>query len=193
MQQNELLVKRYLRKGDIYVHADLHGASTTILKNHQPDSPSKTLLGAASPTCNAAIAVQYNLVCQLPERKPLNRCKWLSNFLEEDVGQTHFRDPLHNLRLSGATSKSALSHPVHANSLTRLAVPQLSIQQAGNACVCRSQAWDAKIVTSAWWVHHDQVLLCCKCMTCTEGCCHRLSCTTSRPASMLPSSAPFSQ
>ncbi len=29
--------------------------------------------------------------------------------------------------------------------------------QAGQACVCRSQAWDAKIVTSAWWVHHDQV------------------------------------
>lgn len=38
------------------------------------------------------------------------------------------------------------------------AVPQLSIQQAGNACVCRSQAWEAKIVTSAWWVSHDQVL-----------------------------------
>ena len=29
--------------------------------------------------------------------------------------------------------------------------------QAGQACVCRSQAWDAKIVTSAWWVHYDQV------------------------------------
>ena len=29
--------------------------------------------------------------------------------------------------------------------------------QAGQSCVCRSQAWDAKIVTSAWWVHHDQV------------------------------------
>ena len=28
--------------------------------------------------------------------------------------------------------------------------------QAGQACVCRSQAWDAKIVTSAWWVHHYQ-------------------------------------
>jgi len=25
------------------------------------------------------------------------------------------------------------------------------------ACVCRSAAWDAKIVTSAWWVHHHQV------------------------------------
>ncbi|GMG14777.1 unnamed protein product [Phytophthora fragariaefolia] len=31
--QNELLVKRYLRKGDVYVHADLHGASTCIVRN----------------------------------------------------------------------------------------------------------------------------------------------------------------
>ncbi|KAI7842328.1 hypothetical protein COHA_003968 [Chlorella ohadii] len=74
-QQNELLVKRYLRKGDVYVHADLHGASTTIVKNHTPDSP----------------------------------------------------------------------------------VPPLTLSQAGQACVCRSQAWDAKVVTSAWWVHPEQV------------------------------------
>lgn len=37
------------------------------------------------------------------------------------------------------------------------AVPPMSIAQAGCACVCRSKAWDAKIVTSAWWVHHYQV------------------------------------
>eukprot|EP00873_Tetraselmis_striata_P034994 jgi/Tetstr1/455258/TSEL_042096.t1 len=74
-QQNELLVKRYLRRGDIYVHADLHGASTTIVKNPRPDEP----------------------------------------------------------------------------------VPPLTITQAGCTAVCRSRAWDAKIVTSAWWVHHHQV------------------------------------
>ena len=33
-QQNELLVKRYLRKDDLYVHADLHGAATTIIRNN---------------------------------------------------------------------------------------------------------------------------------------------------------------
>jgi len=33
MQQNEVLYKRYLQKGDIYVHADVHGASTCIIKN----------------------------------------------------------------------------------------------------------------------------------------------------------------
>ncbi|KAL3145238.1 hypothetical protein ABBQ32_000984 [Trebouxia sp. C0010 RCD-2024] len=74
-QQNELIVKRYLKKGDLYVHADLHGAASTIVKNHEPEK----------------------------------------------------------------------------------AVPPLTISQAGCACVCRSAAWDAKIVTSAWWVHQHQV------------------------------------
>lgn len=32
-QQNELLVKRYLKAGDVYVHADLHGASSVVVKN----------------------------------------------------------------------------------------------------------------------------------------------------------------
>ncbi|KAF0887578.1 hypothetical protein E2562_002297 [Oryza meyeriana var. granulata] len=38
-QQNELIVKRYMSKGDLYVHAELHGASSTIIKNHKPDNP----------------------------------------------------------------------------------------------------------------------------------------------------------
>jgi len=32
-QQNEILYKRYLRKGDAYVHADLPGAASVIIKN----------------------------------------------------------------------------------------------------------------------------------------------------------------
>ncbi|KAK3310857.1 fibronectin-binding protein A N-terminus-domain-containing protein [Chaetomium strumarium] len=40
-QQNEILYKRYLRKGDVYVHADMHGAPTVIIKNNPktPDAP----------------------------------------------------------------------------------------------------------------------------------------------------------
>lgn len=40
-QQNELLYRRYLKKGDVYVHADLHGASSVIVKNNPqtPDAP----------------------------------------------------------------------------------------------------------------------------------------------------------
>ena len=40
-QQNEILYKRYLRKGDVYVHADMHGAPSVIIKNNPktPDAP----------------------------------------------------------------------------------------------------------------------------------------------------------
>jgi len=40
-QQNEIIYKRYLRKGDIYVHADLKGAAPMIIKNNPrtPEAP----------------------------------------------------------------------------------------------------------------------------------------------------------
>jgi len=40
-QQNELLYRRHLKKGDVYVHADLQGASSVIVKNNPqtPDAP----------------------------------------------------------------------------------------------------------------------------------------------------------
>ena len=40
-QQNEILYKRYLKKGDVYVHADLNGAASVIVKNKpsMPDAP----------------------------------------------------------------------------------------------------------------------------------------------------------
>ncbi|KAL1916732.1 uncharacterized protein VTP21DRAFT_5436 [Calcarisporiella thermophila] len=73
-QQNEQLVKRYFRKGDLYVHADLHGAASVIVKNP-----------------------------------------------------------------SGGE------------------VPPSTMFQAGVMSVCQSKAWEAKIVTSAYWVTYDQV------------------------------------
>ncbi|GAB6026032.1 hypothetical protein CHUAL_012242 [Chamberlinius hualienensis] len=73
-QQNELIVKKHLRSGDIYVHADLHGASSIVIKN-----PSKS------------------------------------------------------------------------------AVPPKTLNEAGTMAVCYSSAWDAKVVTSAYWVYPDQV------------------------------------
>ncbi|KAI7860665.1 hypothetical protein BDC45DRAFT_429820 [Circinella umbellata] len=77
MQQNEILVKRYLQKDDVYVHADLHGAASVIVKN-----------------------------------KPGNAGK---------------------------------------------PIPPSTLFQAGIMSVCQSKAWDAKIVTSAYWVNADQV------------------------------------
>ncbi|KAK1059839.1 hypothetical protein LTR74_012356 [Friedmanniomyces endolithicus] len=40
-QQNEILYRRYLKKGDVYVHADLHGAASVIIKNNPatPEAP----------------------------------------------------------------------------------------------------------------------------------------------------------
>ncbi|KAF9407207.1 hypothetical protein BGZ94_002787 [Podila epigama] len=75
MQQNELIVKRYMKKDDIYVHADIHGAATVLIKNPSDKEP----------------------------------------------------------------------------------VPPSSLYQAGIMSVCQSKAWDAKIVTSAYWVRADQV------------------------------------
>ncbi|XP_019850525.1 PREDICTED: nuclear export mediator factor Nemf-like [Amphimedon queenslandica] len=73
-QQNELLVKKYLNEHDVYVHADLHGATSVIVKNH-----------------------------------------------------------------SGGP------------------VPPKTLNEAGVMAVCYSSAWEAKIVTSAWWVYANQV------------------------------------
>jgi len=45
-QQNELVVKRYLGPNDVYVHAEVQGASSVVIKNHQPAGtpiPPKTL------------------------------------------------------------------------------------------------------------------------------------------------------
>ncbi|KYO47271.1 nuclear export mediator factor NEMF [Alligator mississippiensis] len=73
-QQNEMIVKRYLKSGDVYVHADLHGATSCVIKN---------------PT----------------------------------------GDP----------------------------VPPRTLTEAGTMALCYSAAWDARIITSAWWVYHHQV------------------------------------
>ncbi|XP_035229231.1 nuclear export mediator factor Nemf-like [Stegodyphus dumicola] len=74
VQQNELIVKRYMKSNDLYVHADLHGASSVIIKN-----------------------------------------------------------------------------PVGGE------VPPKTLNEAGTMAICNSSAWDAKIVTSAWWVYSNQV------------------------------------
>ncbi|XP_028966348.1 nuclear export mediator factor NEMF [Galendromus occidentalis] len=73
-QQNEVIVKKYMTKGDIYVHADLHGASSVVIKNP-----------------------------------------------------------------SGGE------------------IPPKTLNEAGTMAICYSAAWEAKVVTSAWWVHHHQV------------------------------------
>jgi predicted ribosome quality control (RQC) complex YloA/Tae2 family protein len=36
-------------------------------------------------------------------------------------------------------------------------IPHMTLQQAGTMSVCQSRAWEAKIVTSAFWVKHDEI------------------------------------
>ena len=36
-------------------------------------------------------------------------------------------------------------------------VPPKTLHEGGVMAVCYSVAWDAKVVTSAWWVNNDQV------------------------------------
>lgn len=36
-------------------------------------------------------------------------------------------------------------------------IPPKTLNEAGCMAVCYSAGWEARIVTSAWWVHHDQV------------------------------------
>ncbi|UJR14620.1 hypothetical protein I4U23_001614 [Adineta vaga] len=51
-QQNEMLVKRHLRPGDLYVHADLHGATSVVIKNPTGNEvPPRTLQEAGILAC----------------------------------------------------------------------------------------------------------------------------------------------
>lgn len=36
-------------------------------------------------------------------------------------------------------------------------IPRTTLEEAAIFTVCRSKAWDTKILSGAWWVYHDQV------------------------------------
>ncbi|KAJ2499451.1 hypothetical protein GGH96_003516 [Coemansia sp. RSA 1972] len=98
MQQNELLVKRHLRPGDAYVHADIHGAASVIIKNKLAAAPESTSI-----------------------------------------------------------TEKVLGEKLPRGELTAETIPPSTLFQAGIMSVCQSRAWDAKILTPAWWVEARQV------------------------------------
>lgn len=56
-QQNELIVKRYLRSNDAYVHAEIQGASSVVIKNPTDgEIPPKTLLEAGTMAISYSVA-----------------------------------------------------------------------------------------------------------------------------------------
>lgn len=70
-QQNELIVKRYLKSGDIYVHADLTGASSIVIKNpNNGPVPPKTLAEAGT------MAVAYSIAW---DAKVVAGAWWVNN------------------------------------------------------------------------------------------------------------------
>ncbi|CAO1411768.1 unnamed protein product [Diamesa serratosioi] len=62
-QQNELIVKRYLRATDIYVHAEIQGASSVVIKNPgSGEVPPKTLLEAGTMAISYSVAWDAKVV-----------------------------------------------------------------------------------------------------------------------------------
>lgn len=62
-QQNELIVKRYLRATDIYVHAEIQGASSVVIKNPGGgEIPPKTLLEAGTMAISYSVAWDAKVV-----------------------------------------------------------------------------------------------------------------------------------
>jgi len=63
MQQNEMIVKKYLKKGDIYMHADIHGAASVVIKNPEGKPlPKRTLDEAAVFTVSRSKAWDSKIV-----------------------------------------------------------------------------------------------------------------------------------
>lgn len=50
-------------------------------------------------------------------------------------------------------------YPIAKDPSGKRPVSPLALEEAGCMTVCRSAAWGAKMVTSAWWVYADQVRL----------------------------------
>ena len=96
--------------GDIYVHADLHGASSVVIKN-----PSSMWLNVF--LLFSEIIVIIWILCSL-----IDGIWWIL------LGMCFPGEP----------------------------VPPKTLNEAGSMALCNSAAWEAKVVTSSWWVYHDQ-------------------------------------
>lgn len=63
-QQNELIVKRYMRPNDVYVHAEIHGATSVVIRNPNSEDPvpPKTLLEAGTMAISYSVAWEAKIV-----------------------------------------------------------------------------------------------------------------------------------
>lgn len=62
-QQNEVIVKRYMKPTDVYVHAEIQGASSVVIKNPTgAEIPPKTLLEAGTMAISYSVAWDAKIV-----------------------------------------------------------------------------------------------------------------------------------
>ncbi|CAH1729386.1 unnamed protein product [Chironomus riparius] len=62
-QQNEVIVKKYMREKDVYVHAEIQGASSVVIKNPSGEEiPPKTLLEAGTMAISYSVAWDSKIV-----------------------------------------------------------------------------------------------------------------------------------
>ncbi|KAJ6638742.1 Ribosome quality control complex subunit NEMF like [Pseudolycoriella hygida] len=79
-QQNELIVKRYMRPTDIYVHAEIQGASSVVIRNPSGNEvPPKTLLEAGT------MAICYSVAW---DAKVVTNAYWVKSEQVSKTAQT---------------------------------------------------------------------------------------------------------
>ncbi|KAL9031541.1 MAG: hypothetical protein Q9196_000436 [Gyalolechia fulgens] len=133
-QQNEILYKRYLKKGDIYIHADLHGAASVVIKNkpgHLNDPiPPSTLSQAGSFSVATSSAWDSKAVMsawwvhpnQISKTAPTGEYLTTGSFAIR--GEKNYLPPAHLLlgfgvlfRVSDLSMARHLKHRLHDKSL----------------------------------------------------------------------------
>lgn len=147
-QQNEILYKRHLKKGDIYVHADLYGAASIVIKNkarivESPVPPSTlsqagTLAVATSSvwSAKAVMSAWWVRADQVSKTAPTGEYLSIGNFTVN--GQKNFLPPAQLLLGFGVmfqvSEGSKARHLIHrvVEDGTSGAEPCLSVARCGS-------------------------------------------------------------
>uniref|UniRef100_A0A8C8CKF3 Ribosome quality control complex subunit NEMF n=1 Tax=Oncorhynchus tshawytscha TaxID=74940 RepID=A0A8C8CKF3_ONCTS len=86
---------------------------------------------------------------------------WFEKFLwfisSENYLTIAGRDQQQNEIIVKRYLRAGKSYGQLSNVHTSVPIPPRTLTEAGTMAVCYSAAWDAKVITSAWWVHYHQV------------------------------------
>uniref|UniRef100_A0A8C7H7J9 Ribosome quality control complex subunit NEMF n=1 Tax=Oncorhynchus kisutch TaxID=8019 RepID=A0A8C7H7J9_ONCKI len=86
---------------------------------------------------------------------------WFEKFLwfisSENYLTIAGRDQQQNEIIVKRYLRAGKSYGQLSNVHTSVPIPPRTLTEAGTMAVCYSAAWDAKVITSAWWVHNHQV------------------------------------